>query len=78
MSTRTSAVPAGRLLEPVVAGLCQYEVAAILSRGRLAPLTRVSRDHKWVAPLLVGGLAVHLYLDCWRSPGAPGDRRTAG
>lgn len=78
MSAGPIPFPAGRLLEPVVVGLCQYEVAAILSRGKLAPLTQLSRDHKWVAPVLVGGLAVHLYLDCRRSPGAAGADRRAG
>lgn len=63
---------AGKLLAPVVAGLCQYEVAAILSRGKIAPLTAVSRSHKWLAPVLVAGLAVHLYLDSWRPEGADG------
>lgn len=55
-----------RLLEPVVVGLCQYEVAAILSRRKIPTLTRISRQHKWLAPVLLAGLAVHFYLDCWR------------
>lgn len=78
MNARDVAQPAGRLLPVAVAVLCQYEVAALASRGELPPLTRVSRDHKWVAPVLVGGLAVHLYLDCWRSTGAAGADRPAG
>lgn len=44
----------------VVIGLCQYEVAAILS-GKTPTLTALSKKHRWVPVVLVGGLSVHLY-----------------
>ena len=40
--------------------LCAYEAGAITS-GRLPTLTRLSREHRWLGPVLVGALAVHLY-----------------
>jgi hypothetical protein len=44
------------------AGLCGYETAAICS-GRVPTLTMLCRRYQWLAPLLVGALAVHLYRD---------------
>lgn len=44
----------------VVLALCQYEVAAILT-GKTPTLTSLSRDHRWLPFVIVGGLAVHLY-----------------
>lgn len=49
-----------RSLEPVVTGLCAYEVLALTTR-RVPPLTVISRRYRIIAPILVGGLAVHLY-----------------
>jgi hypothetical protein len=51
--------------EGVVIGLCQYEVAAILSRKKIPTLTRLSRKQKWLAPVLVAGLTVHLFRQSW-------------
>jgi hypothetical protein len=45
----------------VVIGLCQYEVTAILSRGRIPTLTKLSRKHRWLPWVILGGLAVHFY-----------------
>lgn len=44
----------------LVVGLCQYEVTAIVT-GKLPTLTKLSRKHRWLPVLLVGGLAGHLY-----------------
>lgn len=45
----------------LVAGLCQYETVAILSRGKLPTLTCLDRKLKHgLTPVLLGGLAVHL------------------
>jgi hypothetical protein len=44
----------------VVIGLCQYEVAAILS-GKVPTLTSLSKEHRWLPWVIVGGLSVHLY-----------------
>lgn len=50
----------------LVGMLCQYEVAALLSRKRLPTLTRLSARHKWLAPVLLGSLAVHFYRQSWQ------------
>jgi hypothetical protein len=44
----------------VVIGLCQYEVAAILS-GKTPTLTKLSREHRWLPWVILGGLTVHFY-----------------
>jgi hypothetical protein len=44
----------------VVIGLCQYEVAAILS-GKTPTLTKLSKEHRWLPYVIIGGLAVHFY-----------------
>lgn len=41
------------------AGLCGYEVAAITT-GRMPTLTALSARHRWLGPVLVAALAVHL------------------
>lgn len=46
--------------QSLVVGLCQYEVAAIVS-GKTPTLTSFSRRHRWLPFVLVGGLAGHLY-----------------
>lgn len=43
--------------------LCAYEVTAITT-GRTPTLTALSGRYRWLGPVLVGGLAVHL----WRQP----------
>lgn len=45
----------------VVIGLCQYEVTAILSGGRIPTLTTLSKTHRWLPWVIVGGLSAHLY-----------------
>lgn len=60
-------------LHTTVGGLCQYEVAALLSqtskrsRVKLPTLTRLCARHKWLAPILLTGLGVHLYRKSWRA-----------
>lgn len=44
----------------VVMALCQYEVVAILT-GKTPTLTALSREHRWLPFVIVGGLAVHLW-----------------
>jgi hypothetical protein len=43
----------------VAAGLCAYEVGAITT-GRVPTLTQLSARNRWLGPVLVGALAVHL------------------
>lgn len=47
----------------VAAGLCGFEVAAICT-GKVPTLTALSAKHRWLGPVLVGALAIHL----WHSP----------
>jgi hypothetical protein len=47
----------------VAAGLCAYEVGAIAT-GRVPTLTQLSARNRWLGPVLVGALAVHLYRAC--------------
>jgi hypothetical protein len=57
----------------VPALLCGYELGAIAT-GRFPTLTALSAKHKWLGPVLVGALAVHLWHghrifgDCPRCP----------
>jgi hypothetical protein len=46
--------------QSVVVGLCQYEVLAITTR-QFPTLTSISRKHRWLPFVIVGGLAGHLY-----------------
>lgn len=47
----------------VVAALCAYEVAAILS-GKIPTLTALDRRARHVlAPVLIGGLAAHFWAE---------------
>lgn len=41
------------------AGLCGYELAAIVT-GRVPTLTRLSARYRWLGPVLIAALAVHL------------------
>lgn len=52
------------LMRWATALLCSYEVAAIAT-GRVPTLTQVCGRRRWLGPVLVGALAVHLY----RQPG---------
>ena len=47
-----------RTLRPVVAFVCGYEFAA-LTFGHLPTLSHLSKRHRWVAPVVLGGLAYH-------------------
>lgn len=48
----------------IAVAACSYEVGAIAT-GRYPTLTQISGRHRWVGPVLVGALAIHLY----RQPG---------
>jgi hypothetical protein len=43
----------------VAAGLCGFELGAILT-GRYPTLSRLSQQHRWLGPVLLVSLAVHL------------------
>lgn len=45
----------------VVIALCQYEVTAILSGGKVPTLTKLGKEHRWLPCVILGGLAVHFY-----------------
>ena len=45
------------------AGLCGFEVVAITT-GRVPTLTQLSARNRWLGPVLVVALAVHLYRAC--------------
>jgi hypothetical protein len=44
----------------MVAVACGYEVAALLPKSRLPTISSVCGRHRWLAPIIVSGLAVHL------------------
>lgn len=48
------------MLKTVAGVACAYELGA-LATGRYPTLTQISGRHRWVGPLLVGALAIHLY-----------------
>lgn len=48
-------------LHACVAMACAYEVAAI-TVGRVPTISALCRQRRWLAPVIVGGLAVHLAL----------------
>jgi hypothetical protein len=43
-----------------LAGCCIWEATAITT-GRVPTFTELSARHKWLAPAILGVLAVHLY-----------------
>jgi hypothetical protein len=45
----------------MVAGLCSYEVASIAT-GKTPTVSMLCRQRRWLAPVILVGLAVHLYL----------------
>jgi hypothetical protein len=53
--------PPPTLMKWAVAATCGYEVAAIAT-GRIPTLTMLADRHRWIAPILVAALAVHLLL----------------
>lgn len=44
----------------VVFTLCAYECVALATQ-KCPTLSKLSHRHRWLAPMLVGGLTVHLY-----------------
>ena len=54
------------------AALCAYEAVAIsFDHHRVPTISKVCGNHRWVAPLVLVGLGVHLY---WRElGGSPAD-----
>jgi hypothetical protein len=55
------------MLKLIAGTLCGYEVAA-LATGRVPTLTALSARHRWLGPVLVIALAVHLYRQPGRLP----------
>jgi len=56
-----------RCLRWVVEGLCTYEAVALQVKSNKMPtISRLCGRHKWMAPIILGGLGVHLY---WRELG---------
>jgi hypothetical protein len=56
------------ILRHIVAGLCAYEVAAILS-GKIPTLTALDRRSRHaLAPVLFGGLAAHFWVEHLKCP----------
>lgn len=51
------------MLKAVAGLLCAYELGA-LATGRYPTLTALSARHRWLGPVLVASLAVHL----WQQP----------
>lgn len=48
----------------LVAAFCGYEVAAILSQGKIPTLTELNiRSKRVLGMVIVGGLAYHLFYD---------------
>lgn len=47
-------------MRPLVAAACSYEVIAITSR-RTPTVSRICRQHHWLAPLVLIALAIDLY-----------------
>jgi hypothetical protein len=45
----------------VVAVVCGYELVALYSGGKIPTLSRLSCRYRWLGPVLVGGLTLHLY-----------------
>ena len=45
-------------LRVVVAAICGWETYAIATRGMT--FSKISRRYPWVAPILIGGLTLHL------------------
>lgn len=43
-----------------VAGICAYEVATILTGRDHLTVSALCRRHRWLAPVIVGGLVFHL------------------
>jgi hypothetical protein len=43
--------------------LCEYEVVALLSNGRVPTLTALAKRYPFVAPTILGGLVTHFYLE---------------
>lgn len=45
-----------------VAAVCAYEVAAITT-DRTPTVSHLCRQRRWLAPVVLGGLAVHLLIN---------------
>jgi hypothetical protein len=45
----------------LVAATCQYEVAALASRGKLPTISALCRKYRWVEGVVLAGLVVHFH-----------------
>lgn len=55
--------PFYRFLRYVTAGVCAYEAAAILIETERTPtLSMLAHRHRWIAPLLISALSIHLAM----------------
>lgn len=48
-------------LKALVLVACGYEAGALASRGHAPTISVLCGRHRWLRPLIVGGLIVHLY-----------------
>lgn len=49
------------MVKYIVAGLCGYETAAIVSGSKIPTLTALNKQHPVLGPVLIGGLIAHFY-----------------
>lgn len=53
-----------KLMHTVVATVCGYEAVAIASNGKIPTITVLDKRAKhMIAPVILGGLAVHFYVE---------------
>jgi hypothetical protein len=50
-----------RAFPSVVATVCGYEAVAITSRGKIPTITKLQQQHRFIGPIIVGGLVAHFY-----------------
>jgi hypothetical protein len=51
---------ANGILRPLVIVACGYEFAALLPHSRLPTISSMCQRHRWLGPVIVVGLALHL------------------
>lgn len=68
---RTPAIPETVVTKAVVAALCQYEVVAIGSGGRLPTITALDRRWRIIGVGIVFGLGIHFWVTVSTGPSDP-------
>ena len=53
-------IPENRATKAILAGICTYETAAIIT-GRVPTITTLNRRHPVIGVVLVGALALHFW-----------------